>query len=54
FSMTHLDIGVIIPIFGIGIIFSMIFTRQKSLWAPIGIHALFNTIGFLAMFLSEL
>ena len=53
FSITHLDIGVIIPIFGIGIIFSMIFVRQKSLWASIGIHALFNTVGFLAMFVSE-
>jgi membrane protease YdiL (CAAX protease family) len=48
-----LDIGVIIPIFGIGIIFSMIFVRQRSLWSSIGIHALFNTVGFLAMFLSE-
>ena len=54
FSITHLDIGVIIPIFGIGIIFSMIFSRQKSLWASIGIHALFNMIGFLTMFLTEL
>jgi len=53
FSITHLDIGVVIPIFGIGIIFSIIFAREKSLWAPIGIHALFNTVGFLAMFISE-
>ena len=54
FSITHLDIGVVIPIFGIGIIFSIIFARQKSLWASIGIHALFNMVGFLAMFISEM
>ena len=51
FSLAHADPGLIIPFTGVGFILAYCYERTGSLWAPIGVHMLFNSVSFLVLIL---
>jgi membrane protease YdiL (CAAX protease family) len=51
FSLAHADPGLIIPFTGVGVILAYTYERTGSLWAPIGVHMLFNSVSFLILIL---
>ena len=48
FSAFHLNAGVVLPFFAIGLIFAWAYHASGSLWTPIAAHTIFNTISFVA------
>jgi len=48
FSLFHLNVGVILPFFLIGLIFAWAYHASGSLWTPIAAHAIFNSVSFVA------
>ncbi|MPZ47771.1 MAG: CPBP family intramembrane metalloprotease [Dehalococcoidia bacterium] len=51
FSLAHADPGLIIPFTGVGMVLSYTYERTGSLYAPIGMHILFNLVSFLVLIL---
>jgi membrane protease YdiL (CAAX protease family) len=51
FSLAHADPGLIIPFTGVGVLLAYIYERTRSLYAPIGVHVLFNLVSFLILIL---
>ena len=48
FSVVHLDMGVVVPFFLIGIIFAWTYHASGSLWTSVAAHATFNLVSFVA------
>lgn len=48
FAAFHLNFGVVLPFFAIGLIFAWAYHATGSLWTPIAAHAIFNGISFIA------
>ncbi len=48
FSVFHLNVGVALPFFAIGLIFAWAYHASGSLWTSIAAHTIFNTISFIA------
>lgn len=48
FAGFHLNLGVVLPFFAIGLIFAWAYHASGSLWTPIAAHAIFNGISFIA------
>lgn len=48
FSAFHLNLGVVLPFFVIGLIFAWAYHASGSLWTPIAAHAIFNSVSFIA------
>jgi len=46
FSVLHLQLGNIIPLFIIGLILSALFIQTKSIWPSIWLHFMVNSIAF--------
>lgn len=44
FAIAHLEIGSLIPIFVVGLLFGWLYLRTRSLWPPIMAHMLQNII----------
>jgi membrane protease YdiL (CAAX protease family) len=51
FSLAHADPGLIIPFTGVGVILAYTYERTGSLFAPVGVHMLFNSVSFLILIL---
>ena len=51
FSLAHADLGLILPFTGVGMVLAYSYERTGSLYAPIGIHVLFNLVSFLVLIL---
>jgi membrane protease YdiL (CAAX protease family) len=51
FSLAHGDPGLVIPFTGVGMVFAYLYERTGSLYAPIGVHVLFNLVSLLALIL---
>ena len=45
FALAHVVIGTMIPIFLIGLLFSLLYARTGSIWMPMSAHATFNLVG---------
>jgi CAAX protease family protein len=43
------NLSLLIPLFLLGVLLGFLYERQKSLWAPIGLHMLYNGFGTLAL-----
>lgn len=50
FSVVHLNIPATIPLWVFAIILALAYELSGSLWVPIGIHALFNTLNVVLMY----
>jgi len=50
FSVVHLNIPAAIPLWAFAIILTLAYELSGSLWVPIGIHALFNTLNVVLMY----
>lgn len=48
FSLVHFEISVVIPFWGIGMLFAYAYYRTGSLWTPVIAHAIFNGVSFIA------
>ncbi len=48
FSVFHLNVGVVVPFFAIGLIFAWAYYASGSLWTTIAAHTIFNAISFVA------
>jgi membrane protease YdiL (CAAX protease family) len=48
FSVFHMNIGVVVPFFAIGVILVWVYHATGSLWTPIAAHATINGISFIA------
>jgi len=46
FAFAHGDPGLIAPFAGVGLVLAFIYEKSGSLWAPIGVHFIFNTLSF--------
>lgn len=53
FALFHAQIGLLIPITGVGMIFAALFWRSGSLWPNILAHAGFNSVSFVAALLTH-
>lgn len=53
FMVAHVDPTVFLPIFVLGIGFAALMSQTKSLWPSIVAHALWNSMGVIAEFLSQ-
>jgi membrane protease YdiL (CAAX protease family) len=51
FSLAHGDLGLILPFAGVGLVLAYLYERSGTLWAPIGVHFVFNSISFLLLLL---
>ena len=49
FSLAHMAIGTLIPIFMTGIILGWLYVKTKSLWAPVMVHVTQNMIALAAI-----
>jgi membrane protease YdiL (CAAX protease family) len=55
FGVLHLtagDIGVALQLSILGVIFAWMYERSGSLWVPIGLHTVNNTIAFISLISS--
>jgi membrane protease YdiL (CAAX protease family) len=50
FSMAHLQLDVIVPLFALGFALAWVYQRTGSLWTSIALHAVFNGISVLAWY----
>ncbi|MSQ30210.1 MAG: CPBP family intramembrane metalloprotease [Dehalococcoidia bacterium] len=48
FAAFHLNVGVLLPFFAVGLIFAWAYHASGSLWTPIAAHTIFNSIAFIA------
>ena len=46
FALVHFEISVVIPFWGIGMVFAFAYYRSGSLWTPVIAHAIFNGVSF--------
>jgi uncharacterized protein len=51
FSLAHADPGLVLPYTGIGVIFAFLYERTGTLFAPIGVHFIFNGVSFVLLVL---
>lgn len=51
FALAHGDPGLIVPFAGIGLILSFLYEYTRSLYAPIAVHFVFNSLSFLLLLL---
>jgi len=49
FSVAHLQLGALLPIFILGLLLAWVYIRTGSIWPCIFIHAVYNSIGILFM-----
>jgi membrane protease YdiL (CAAX protease family) len=50
FGALHLHAPSFVPLVGLSVLLSLAYARTRSLWVPIGIHALFNAVSVLLIF----
>jgi len=48
FALFHMELQVFIPLFILGVLFSLLVERSKSIWPAVGFHMLNNSIAFTA------
>lgn len=48
FALVHFEISVVLPFWGIGMLFAFAYHRTGSLWTPVIAHAIFNGVSFIA------
>jgi len=48
FAFVHFEISVVIPFWGIGMLFAWAYHKTGSLWTPVIAHAIFNGVSFIA------
>ncbi len=53
FAVIHVNIPSILPLWFLGIFLALAYEASRSLWVPIGIHALFNATTIAMIFLSK-
>lgn len=53
FSGTHLDLGSLLPFFGVGLVLAWLAWRRGSLWDSIMFHLMFNSTSFILLVLTE-
>ena len=53
FAVIHVNIPSILPLWFFGIFLALAYEASRSLWVPIGIHALFNATTIAMIFLSK-
>ena len=49
FSAGHLNLGGLIPLALVGMLFAWSYSRTGSLWTPIYAHLIFNLVSFVAL-----
>lgn len=47
FALVHFEISVVIPFWGIGMLFAFSYYQSGSLWTPVIAHAIFNGVSFI-------
>jgi len=50
FSVVHMNIPAAIPLWAFAIVLALAYELSGSLWVPIGIHSLFNTLNIVLMY----
>lgn len=53
FAVIHVNVPSILPLWFFGIFLALAYEASRSLWVPIGIHALFNATTIAMIFLSK-
>ena len=53
FSGAHLQVGLLIPFFLIGVTLAWLFWRRGNLWESVAFHALFNAASFAILAVTE-
>jgi membrane protease YdiL (CAAX protease family) len=48
FAVAHGELGALPILFFLGVLLALVYQRSGSIWAPIGVHALFNLMTVLA------
>lgn len=48
FALVHFEVSVVLPFWGIGMLFAWSYHRSGSLWTPVIAHAIFNGVSFAA------
>lgn len=48
FALVHFEVSVVLPFWGIGILFALSYYWSGSLWTPVIAHAIFNGVSFIA------
>ena len=46
FAFVHFEISVVLPFWGIGMLFAWAYHKSGSLWTPVIAHAIFNGVSF--------
>ena len=46
FAVVHFEISVVLPFWGIGVLFAWAYHKSGSLWTPVIAHAIFNGVSF--------
>jgi len=49
FAALHLHLPSLLPLFLLSAMFCVAYARTRSLWVPIGMHALFNAVSVLLL-----
>ncbi len=47
FALVHFEVSVVIPFWGIGMLFAFAYYQSGSLWTPVIAHAIFNGVSFI-------
>ena len=48
FALVHFEVSVVLPFWGIGMLFAWSYHRSGTLWTPVIAHAIFNGVSFAA------
>jgi membrane protease YdiL (CAAX protease family) len=51
FAIAHLSLSEVLPLFALGIVLGMVYTRSRNLLAPILLHSLWNSGTLLSLFI---
>ncbi|MHB0856919.1 MAG: CPBP family intramembrane glutamic endopeptidase [Anaerolineae bacterium] len=53
FAVVHVTLGVLPPIFVMGVVFALLYEWTGSVWPCIGLHAAINALAFISAYLVE-
>ncbi len=53
FATAHGELAALPTLFFLGVLLALLYERTGSIWAPIGLHALFNSVTVLVSLLPR-
>lgn len=54
FAAVHIYPFAMVPIFALALVLARLFLRSRTLWLPVAVHMLFNTLGVVALYALRL